>query len=53
VSYDLRQESLTLDDRPQTILTLSRWNVSAGAGWHFFSVQGEMFCAQASLDRAT
>jgi hypothetical protein len=35
VSYDLRQESLTLDDRPQTILTLSRWNVSAGAGLAF------------------
>ena len=35
VSYDLRQENLTLDDHPQTILTLSRWNVSAGAGLAF------------------
>ena len=30
-SYALRGEHLTLDDRPQNI-TLSRWNVSAGAG---------------------
>jgi hypothetical protein len=34
-SYDLREERLTLDDRPQTIVTLSRWNVSAGAGLAF------------------
>jgi hypothetical protein len=30
-SYALRGERLSLDDRPQNI-TLSRWNVSAGAG---------------------
>ena len=34
-SCDLREEHLTLDDRPQTIITLSRWNVSAGAGLAF------------------
>ena len=33
-SYALRGEHLTLDDRPQNI-TLSRWNVSAGAGLAF------------------
>jgi len=31
-SLALRGEVLTLDDRPQTSITLSRWNVSAGAG---------------------
>jgi len=34
-SYDLREERLTLDDRPQTIVTLSRWNVSVGGGLAF------------------
>jgi hypothetical protein len=34
-SYDLRGEHLTLDDRPQTSITLSRWIVSAGAGLAF------------------
>jgi len=50
VSYDLRQESLTLDDRPQTILTLSALERQrrARARDFFLSVQGEMFCAQAS-----
>jgi hypothetical protein len=33
-SYALRGERLTLDDRSQNI-TLSRWNVSAGAGLAF------------------
>jgi hypothetical protein len=33
-SYALRGERLTLDDRAQSI-TLSRWNVSAGAGLAF------------------
>jgi len=34
-SYDLREERLTLYDRPQTIITLSRWNVNIGAGVAF------------------
>jgi hypothetical protein len=34
-SYALRGERLTLDDRPQTSITLSRANVSAGAGLAF------------------
>jgi hypothetical protein len=33
-SYALRGERLTLDDRSQSI-TLSRWNVSVGAGLAF------------------
>jgi hypothetical protein len=34
-SYALRGERLTLGDRPQTSITLSRWNFSAGAGLAF------------------
>jgi hypothetical protein len=34
-SYALRGERLTLDDRPQTSITLSRWNASLGAGLAF------------------
>jgi len=34
-SCDLRGEHLTLNDRPQTVITLSRWNINIGAGLAF------------------